>query len=104
MGSGLSAEVTLYAAPELKTLLAELGDELRFVLITSAVTLLDESSEGQATDVVGLRVKVAASTHTKCTRCWHYRADVGHHASILIFAYVVSITSLDRVKCVILLN
>ena len=54
---------------------------MRFVLITSAATLLDESSEGQATDVVGLRVKVAASTHTKCTRCWHYRADVGHHAT-----------------------
>jgi len=81
VGSGLSAEVTLYAAPELKTLLAELGDELRFVLITSAATLLDESSEGQATDVVGLRVKVTASTHTKCTRCWHYRVDVGHHAT-----------------------
>jgi isoleucyl-tRNA synthetase len=39
--------------------------------------LLDENGEGQATDVVGLNVKVTASTHTKCVRCWHYRADVG---------------------------
>jgi isoleucyl-tRNA synthetase len=81
VGSGLSAEVQLYVAPALKQTLSALGDELRFVLITSAVTLSDESNEGQATDVAGLRVKVIASPHTKCVRCWHYRADVGSHAN-----------------------
>ncbi|PTQ90685.1 isoleucine--tRNA ligase [Agitococcus lubricus] len=80
VGSGLSAEVTLYVVPELKARLALLGDELRFVLITSSAKLSDQNGEGQATDVVGLNVKVTPSTHTKCVRCWHYRADVGSHA------------------------
>ena len=80
VGSGLSAEVALYVSPELHQVLALLGDELRFVLITSSATLLPQNGEGQATEVAGLNVKVTASTYTKCVRCWHYRADVGSHA------------------------
>ncbi|HNC86897.1 MAG TPA: isoleucine--tRNA ligase, partial [Agitococcus sp.] len=62
VGSGLSAEVTLYVTPELKARLALLADELRFVLITSSATLSDQNGEGQVTDVVGLNVKVTPST------------------------------------------
>ncbi|MBK8325711.1 MAG: isoleucine--tRNA ligase [Moraxellaceae bacterium] len=80
VGSGLSAEVALYVSPELHKVLALLGDELRFVLITSSATLLPNNGEGQATDVAGLKVQVNASTYVKCVRCWHYRADVGSHA------------------------
>jgi isoleucyl-tRNA synthetase len=80
VGSGLSAEVALHVSPELHQVLALLGDELRFVLITSSATLLPNNGEGQATDVSGLNVTVTPSTHTKCVRCWHYRADVGSHA------------------------
>jgi isoleucyl-tRNA synthetase len=80
VGSGLSAEVALYVSPELNQVLALLGDELRFVLITSSATLLPNNGEGQATEVSGLNVTVTPSTHTKCVRCWHYRADVGSHA------------------------
>jgi isoleucyl-tRNA synthetase len=80
VGSGLSAEVALYVSPELHKVLALLGDELRFVLITSSATLLPNNGEGQATEVAGLNVKVTASTYTKCVRCWHYRADVGSNA------------------------
>ena len=53
-------------------LLASLGDELKFVLITSAATL----NEGDK-----LRIAVAASTARKCERCWHWRDDVGHDAA-----------------------
>jgi isoleucyl-tRNA synthetase len=42
---------------------------LKFVFITSAARLV----AGEA-----LAVQVAASTHTKCERCWHWREDVGH--------------------------
>ena len=80
VGSGLSAEVALHVSPELHQVLALLGDELRFVLITSSATLLPNNGAGQATDVSGLNVTVTPSTHTKCVRCWHYRADVGSHA------------------------
>jgi isoleucyl-tRNA synthetase len=33
-----------------------------------------------ATDLPGLAVRVSPSTHAKCVRCWHHRADVGTHA------------------------
>ena len=81
VGSGLSAEVALYVSPELHQVLALLGDELRFVLITSSATLLPQNGEGQATEVAGLNVKVTASIYTKCVRCWHYRADVGSNVA-----------------------
>ena len=50
-------------------LLASLGDDLKFVFITSAVTLV----AGDA-----LAIAVSPSTATKCERCWHWRDDVGH--------------------------
>ena len=75
----LSAEVTLYADEHLHQALGLLGDELRFVLLTSDVQVLPlaEGEAAQATDVEGLKVVVTPSVHTKCVRCWHHRADVG---------------------------
>ncbi|HEX6592469.1 MAG TPA: class I tRNA ligase family protein, partial [Moraxellaceae bacterium] len=81
VGAGLSAEVDLYVTPEREKALAAMGDELRFVLITSAVRLAPLAEQGVATEVEGLRVKVSASAHAKCARCWHYRADVGSNAA-----------------------
>jgi isoleucyl-tRNA synthetase len=40
VGSSLQAEVTLTAPPETHALLASLGEDLKFVLITSKATLL----------------------------------------------------------------
>ena len=42
----LDATVTLYCADELRETLLALGDELRFVLITSAATVLPLSAAG----------------------------------------------------------
>jgi isoleucyl-tRNA synthetase len=47
-----------------------LGDELRFVLITSRATV-------RRVEGVGIRAVVKPSEHPKCERCWHWRADVG---------------------------
>lgn len=80
-GSGLAAEVELFVTAELQTALEALGEELRFVLITSAVRLRPFNAEGGVvTDLEGLRVAVMASTHAKCVRCWHYLADIGGDA------------------------
>lgn len=81
VGASLSAEVTLYVQGDLANDLKRLGDELRFVLITSEadVQAFDES-QGHATEVEGLRVSVTPSEHEKCGRCWHHREDVGSHA------------------------
>ncbi|HAA97192.1 MAG TPA: hypothetical protein DCE29_04820, partial [Alteromonas macleodii] len=61
---------------------AKLEDELRFVLITSGVTLtkVDSApSDAKATDVEGLWLSVDKASGEKCVRCWHHREDVGSH-------------------------
>jgi len=76
----LDAEVTLYCGPDLHSLLARLGDELRFVLITSEATLAplaQAPADAAATELDELLLRVTASGHAKCVRCWHRRADVG---------------------------
>ncbi len=81
--SGLSTDIVLYADAELKALLDQLGDELRFVLITSSarVEALELAvADAVATELPVLKLSVAASAHSKCGRCWHHREDVGSHA------------------------
>ncbi len=77
--SSLEAKVTLYANAQLKALLEQLGDELRFVLITSEIAVQDIEQAGYAvpTDIEGLSVVVEKLASRKCERCWHHREDVG---------------------------
>ncbi len=77
MGSSLQANVTLYCAPAIQSLLQKLGDELRFVLLSSGALITPLADAGEATEVDGLRVAVSVSEYGKCVRCWHYREDVG---------------------------
>jgi isoleucyl-tRNA synthetase len=69
IGSSLQAEVEIHADGERYEVLNSLGDELRFVLITSQAGLMRSADT---------RIVVNASNQRKCERCWHYRADVGH--------------------------
>lgn len=76
----LDATIELYCGDALKAALASLGDELRFVLITSGATLHDMDgapSEATATELPGLKLRVFASDDEKCERCWHRRPEVG---------------------------
>ncbi len=77
----LAAEVTLYVDDALEGTLAKLGDELRFVMLTSEVRLapLGQGEDAEATELEGLKVAVAESPNHKCERCWHHRPDVGTH-------------------------
>ncbi len=68
VGSSLQAEAVFLADGTDYDLLVALGDDLRFVLITSAARVEKAASE--------TRVEVAALAHEKCERCWHVRADV----------------------------
>ena len=80
IGSNLSAKVELWANAELKAVLDQLDDELRFVLITSTVIVnAFDKAQGEATDLEGLRVKVSAAEGEKCARCWHVLPDVNTH-------------------------
>ncbi|MAL99484.1 MAG: isoleucine--tRNA ligase [Alteromonadaceae bacterium] len=77
----LSAEVNLYCEPEIADKLNLLGEELRFVLITSEAHVFSSSDAGNdqavATEVPGLKVSVAPTAYHKCDRCWHHRPEVG---------------------------
>ena len=80
----LDASVALYADGELREKLESLGDELRFMLITSEATVqaLEEApASASESEVAGLKVVAAPSSNEKCERCWHRRADVGQHAA-----------------------
>jgi isoleucyl-tRNA synthetase len=80
IGGNLQAEVTLYAEDSLIADLNKLGNELRFVLITSTASLAplaSAPSDAVETEVAGLKLKVLKSGHAKCGRCWHHREDVG---------------------------
>ncbi|MGE5666456.1 MAG: isoleucine--tRNA ligase, partial [Betaproteobacteria bacterium] len=73
VGSSLQAEVDLWLHGERHAALAALGDELRFVLITSRAGLHPAATPEEE------RIAVVPSAHAKCSRCWHYVADVGTH-------------------------
>jgi isoleucyl-tRNA synthetase len=72
VGSSLQATVDvtvpMHTHPELFEALASLGDDLRFVFITS-------KAEVEAGDQMAISVK--PSPGVKCERCWHWREDVG---------------------------
>jgi isoleucyl-tRNA synthetase len=86
IGSGLNAEVALYADGELSAALATVGEELRFWFITSSVTLGASSARPQdavESSLPGgdtLWIAARACTHAKCERCWHQRPEVGQRA------------------------
>lgn len=68
IGGSLSAHLVITADNDDYTALQKLGDEKRFVFITSQVDLV----QGETTDV-----QVTAAQGTKCVRCWHITDDVG---------------------------
>lgn len=73
IGSSLQAVVRIEAAPAVYDALASLGDELRFVMIVSAVELMKSADEET-------HFAVSASKEGKCERCWHYVAGIGSDA------------------------
>lgn len=84
IGSSLEAEVDLYASEqsEQATALAKLGDELKFVLITSAARLHQGLAPAEAESLAdNLQAVVTVSESNKCVRCWHHTPDVGADAN-----------------------
>ncbi len=75
VGASLQANVAIAAHGAAYDALASLGDDLKYVLITSAVTLIRAASPADA------RITVTPSTCAKCERCWHYVDDVGSVAA-----------------------
>ena len=86
IGAPLDAGVTLYASEPAYSLLHRLGDELRFVFITSEARVFPAADRpadavpAQATETA-VWIKVQALDHGKCVRCWQKRHDVGANAA-----------------------
>jgi len=86
IGSSLDADIVIHADASLVERLQVLGDELRFVMITSAAELVvldnsDDESLIKLDDGSRFRIAASASEFTKCVRCWHHREDVGQHSA-----------------------
>lgn len=83
IGSALQAEVILYCSPKLKTKLNRLTDELRFIFITSTVTVCnfnEKPDQLKCSGIKGLAIQINISSHQKCERCWQYDASVGDNS------------------------
>jgi isoleucyl-tRNA synthetase len=63
VGASLQAAVRITANAQDLALLESLGADLRFVFISSTVTLV----QGEA-----LAIEARAAHASKCERCWHY--------------------------------
>jgi isoleucyl-tRNA synthetase len=87
IGAPLDARVDVYCAPgELKRF-TSLGEELRFLLITSHAHVHEVAAPPAGavaaanTGSTGVWIAAQPATEPKCVRCWHHRADVGTHAA-----------------------
>jgi isoleucyl-tRNA synthetase len=83
LGAPLEAAVDVYLDEAQHRRMSALGDELRFVLITSQARLRP-AAERPASAIAaasvapdGAWISVAVDPAPKCARCWHRRTDVG---------------------------
>jgi isoleucyl-tRNA synthetase len=72
LGSSLQANISITLPEAEYALLASLGDDLKFVTITSTAKLV----KGDAVSTT-ISTTVTPSSASKCERCWHYLDDVG---------------------------
>jgi len=83
IGSSLDAQVDIYCSAEQLPRFAALGEELRFLLITSqarvhpALTAPAGAVPATSSADGGVWIQVQPSEDPKCVRCWHHRPDVG---------------------------
>ncbi len=104
LGSALAAEVDLFCDAALYQTLEKIGDELRFVLITSSATIYPLSARDEqavSTEKPGLWLTIRPSPYPKCGRCWHRRPDVGQNSSHpeLCDRCVINVEGEGEVRC-----
>jgi isoleucyl-tRNA synthetase len=83
IGSSLEADITIHVDAPLAERYKALGDELRFLLITSEAHVVQTSTPTESaakSSQEGLWIEVKPSTAAKCVRCYQLRSDVGADA------------------------
>ncbi len=73
IGTGLEAQVIVAASDPIYSVLSRHADQLRYLFIVSAVTLVQGSGNGSG----GVHVEVKKADGLKCERCWNYSTHVG---------------------------
>jgi isoleucyl-tRNA synthetase len=73
IGTGLEAQVVITASDPAYSLLQRYSAQLRYLLIVSAVTVMQGTGNGTG----GLHIDVKKADGTKCDRCWNYSTHVG---------------------------
>jgi isoleucyl-tRNA synthetase len=73
IGTGLEAQVIVAASDPIYSALERHKDELRYLFIVSAVSLVQGSGNGTG----GVHVEVKKADGLKCERCWNYSTHVG---------------------------
>jgi isoleucyl-tRNA synthetase len=85
IGAPLDAEVDVYCAPDEYARFNALGEELRFLFITSQARVHevaappDEAVLATSTGRGGVWISMKPASDPKCVRCWHRRPDVGKY-------------------------
>ncbi len=86
IGAPLDARVDVYCVSAERARFAALGDELRFLLITSEAQVHEagaapaDAVAAGGTGSGGVWIAVRPTTEPKCVRCWQRRRDVGADA------------------------
>jgi isoleucyl-tRNA synthetase len=69
VGSSLQATLEIVTQPSIYKHLLSFQDDLKYIFITSSVTI--KEAEGET------KISVSTSPYSKCDRCWHYDESVG---------------------------
>ncbi|MEY8674104.1 isoleucine--tRNA ligase [Francisella philomiragia] len=80
--ASLEAEIIIYADNDNYKLLEKLGNELRFLLISSKASLRaieEKTNNSIESNITGLNIEVNKIEEPKCERCWHRSATVGQN-------------------------
>jgi isoleucyl-tRNA synthetase len=88
IGAPLEAEVDVYCLAENAARYLAVGDELRFLTITSKLRVHEVQSEPAGATaaetgagvIAGVWLRAQRSSGSKCPRCWHLTQDIGSHA------------------------
>lgn len=78
--STLDLNLYLFCNVEIYDLLVDIKNELKFIFITSSVSLNytnDVEKNYIKTKINGLFIKIDISNYNKCPRCWHRSNDIG---------------------------
>lgn len=81
IGKALEAELVLYCDANAMSKLNKLGNELKFLLMTSKAEVEPLTPEAGliASEVEGVAISLTPTSATKCVRCWHHTDDVGQN-------------------------